>query len=131
MDWFDTGKDLFNKARKWGETIGDMTAASDNPVEKNGWMDEQQKKISTELEKSGLYLRPRFSPGYGDFPIEFQEPIMRMLDCAKKIGLTMTDSYMMSPTKSVTAIIGISTEKERCPISGCEACGKKDCAYRR
>ena len=50
---------------------------------------------------------------------------MRMLDCAKKIGLTMTDSYMMSPTKSVTAIIGISTEKERCPISGCEACGKK------
>ena len=34
MDWFDTGKDLFNKARKWGETIGDMTAASDNPVEK-------------------------------------------------------------------------------------------------
>lgn len=50
---------------------------------------------------------------------------MRMLDCAKKIGLTMTDSYMMSPTKSVTAIIGISTEKERCPISGCEACGKR------
>lgn len=95
------------------------------------YCDEQQKKISTELEKSGLYLRPRFSPGYGDFPIEFQEPIMRMLDCAKKIGLTMTDSYMMSPTKSVTAIIGISTEKERCPISGCEACGKKDCAYRR
>ena len=86
---------------------------------------------AAELEKSGLYLRPRFSPGYGDFPIEFQEPIMRMLDCAKKIGLTMTDSYMMSPTKSVTAIIGISTEKERCPISGCEACGKKDCAYRR
>ena len=71
------------------------------------YCDEQQKKISTELEKSGLYLRPRFSPGYGDFPIEFQEPIMRMLDCAKKIGLTMTDSYMMSPTKSVTAIIGI------------------------
>ena len=56
------------------------------------YCDEQQKKISTELEKSGLYLRPRFSPGYGDFPIEFQEPIMRMLDCAKKIGLTMTES---------------------------------------
>lgn len=95
------------------------------------YCDEQQKKISRELEKKSLYLRPRFSPGYGDFPIEFQEPIMRMLDCAKKIGLTMTDSYMMSPTKSVTAIIGISAEKERCPISGCEACEKKDCAYRR
>ena len=56
MDWFDTGKDLFNKARKWGETIGDMTAASDNPVEKNGWMDEQQKKI--EQQQKTALLRP-------------------------------------------------------------------------
>lgn len=45
MDWFDTGKDLFNKAKKWGETIGDMTSAGINPVEKTDWMDEQQKKI--------------------------------------------------------------------------------------
>ena len=56
MDWFDTGKDLFNKARKWGETIGDMTAASDNPVEKTGWMDEQQKKI--EQQQKTALLRP-------------------------------------------------------------------------
>ena len=33
--------------------------------------------------RNGLYLRPRFSPGYGDFDIHYQEPIMRMLDCAK------------------------------------------------
>ena len=49
------------------------------------------------MEKEGLYLRPRFSPGYGDFDIHYQEPIMRMLDCAKNIGLTITDSYMMTP----------------------------------
>ena len=49
---------------------------------------------------------------------------MRMLDCAKTIGLTMTENYMMTPTKSVTAVIGASPVKERCPVEGCEACGK-------
>lgn len=95
------------------------------------YCDEQQLAIGREMEEEGLHLRPRFSPGYGDFDIHYQEPIMRMLDCAKKIGLTMTDSYMMTPTKSVTAVIGASRIKERCPVAGCEACNKADCEYRR
>ena len=95
------------------------------------YCDDCQLKIGRELGEEGLYLRPRFSPGYGDFDISFQEPLIKMLDCAKTIGLTMTDSYMMTPTKSVTAVIGASETKENCHIKGCEACGKKDCIYRR
>lgn len=95
------------------------------------YCDECQLKIGEELKKEGLYLRPRFSPGYGDFDIQYQKPLMQMMDCAKTIGLTMTDSFMMTPTKSVTAVMGVSETKERCPIEGCEACGKKDCLYRR
>lgn len=95
------------------------------------YCDEEQLRLGRELEADGLYLRPRFSPGYGDFDICYQEPLMRMLDCAKSIGLTMTDSFMMTPTKSVTALIGASPVKERCPIAGCEACRKTDCEYRR
>lgn len=95
------------------------------------YCDEKQLEIGRKMEKEGLYLRPRFSPGYGDFDIHYQEPIMRMLDCAKNIGLTITDSYMMTPTKSVTAVIGASPVKERCPVAGCEACSKTDCEYRR
>ena len=57
--------------------------------------------------------------------------VEEMLDTAKKIGLTMTESYMLTPTKSVTAVIGISDTQEKCHIKGCEACGKKDCIYRR
>ena len=95
------------------------------------YCDECQLAIGEELRKEHLYLRPRFSPGYGDFDIQYQEPLMRMLDCAKTIGLTMTDSYMMTPTKSVTAVIGVSPVEDRCPVEGCEACGKTDCAYRR
>lgn len=95
------------------------------------YCDECQNAIHEELKKEGRTLRPRFSPGYGDFSIEHQRDLIRMLDCAKTIGLTMTDSYMMSPTKSVTAVIGASTSEEKCHIKGCEACEKKDCLYRR
>lgn len=55
----------------------------------------------------GKRLRPRFSPGYGDFPLEAQKDIFAMLGCDRRIGLTLNDSLIMSPTKSVTAIIGI------------------------
>lgn len=95
------------------------------------YCDRCQTEIGMEMEKEGLHLRPRFSPGYGDFDIRFQAPLIQMLDCAKTIGLTMTDSYMMTPTKSVTAVIGASDTTEKCHIKGCEVCEKKDCIYRR
>lgn len=95
------------------------------------YCDDLQLSIGEELKAQNEWLRPRFSPGYGDFDIHHQDDILRMLDTAKKIGLTMTDSYMLTPTKSVTAIIGISDTQEKCHIKGCEACEKKDCIYRR
>jgi len=49
----------------------------------------------------------RFSPGYGDFDISYQKPILEFLDANRKIGVTLTDSFMMVPSKSVTAIIGL------------------------
>ena len=95
------------------------------------YCDDCQEKIGEEMGKEGMYLRPRFSPGYGDFNISHQETLMRMLDCAKTIGLTMTDIFMMTPTKSVTALIGAGKLRMNCPVSGCETCGKKDCSFRR
>ena len=55
----------------------------------------------------GKSLTPRFSAGYGDLPLEFQREIFSALSCEKNIGLTLNDSLLMSPTKSVTAIMGI------------------------
>ncbi len=49
----------------------------------------------------------RISAGYGDIPLELQRDIFKALDCPKRIGLTLNESLLMSPTKSVTAIIGI------------------------
>ena len=79
----------------------------------------------------GLYLRPRFSPGYGDFPLECQKALTGGLETAKRIGLTLTDSLIMMPSKSVTAVIGISPLPGNCVTAGCEACDKTDCEYRR
>ncbi len=52
-------------------------------------------------------LCPRFSPGYGDLSLELQEYIFSLLDCQRKIGMTLNDSLLVSPSKSVTGIIGI------------------------
>ncbi len=63
--------------------------------------------IKREKELIGKVTRPRFSPGYGDLPLEIQKEIFRTLDCPRKIGLTLNKNLLMSPTKSVSAIIGI------------------------
>ena len=64
-------------------------------------------RFCDEIEAKYGNLRPRFSAGYGDLSIEAQSKIFSLLECDKKIGLTLNDSYMMSPSKSVTAFIGI------------------------
>ena len=66
--------------------------------------------LSMEKALEGEKLRPRFSPGYGDLSLDIQKDIFRALDCPRRIGLSLCDSMMMSPSKSVTAIVGV-TEK--------------------
>ena len=56
-------------------------------------------------------LTPRFSPGYGDLPLSLQKDIFIALDCERKIGVTLTDTFLMRPSKSVTAIVGILENK--------------------
>lgn len=88
-------------------------------------------QIHREAEARGLRTAPRFSPGYGDFPLEMQTDIFRVLDCPRQIGLTLNESLLMSPSKSVTAIIGLGPCPIRHPRTGCQNCGKTDCLYRR
>lgn len=55
----------------------------------------------------GLSSKPRFSAGYGDFSLKHQRDILSNLEADKRLGIFLTESYMMVPVKSVTAIIGI------------------------
>ena len=74
----------------------------------------------------------RFSPGYGDLPIDIQYDLLSLLQAQKRIGLTVNDSNMMIPTKSVTAFIGLSDGEVERRSRGCESCNMKDiCKFRK
>ena len=95
------------------------------------YCDDVNEEIRMEAASKGLFLRPRFSPGYGDFSLEHQTELFRILEVQKKIGVTLTGSLLMMPSKSVTAVIGLSKENTHCMVQGCEVCGKQDCSFRR
>lgn len=88
-------------------------------------------KIHADAHSAGYSAAPRFSPGYGDFPLEVQRDIFRTLDCSRRIGLTLNESLLMSPSKSVTAIIGIGNRPIPPHTTGCSQCSKTDCIHRR
>ncbi len=104
-------------------------AAATSVIE--AYCDSCQGLLEEEMNREGKYLRPRFSPGYGDFNIRHQQDMMTFLDCPRKIGLTLTDNLMMVPTKSVTAVMGISDKPWRHKPKDCQACTKIDCDFRK
>jgi Methionine synthase I, cobalamin-binding domain len=81
-------------------------------------------------ERSGFFLRPRFSPGYGDLPLETQRPLLTLLDSARSAGVSLTESLLMVPQKSVSAVVGIGESGCAEKTGNCSRCGKTDCAFR-
>ena len=106
-----------------------MQAAAAAMVE--AFCDEENKKLREQAEEQGWFLRPRFSPGYGDFSLEHQRDFARVLEMQKTVGITLSESLLMLPSKSVTAVIGAGRTDTKCVLSGCESCGNADCAFRR
>lgn len=94
------------------------------------YCNKEQEAIRQEAARRGLYLRPRFSPGYGDLALEHQRDIFALLECNKRLGMSLTDSMLMLPTKSVTAIIGLTKNADNCHIAKCNSCSKTDCEFR-
>ena len=75
-----------------------------------GWMadymaEQLDKRIEPEIRKSGYGRTMRYSPGYGDWDLTCQGEMMRMTQ-ASRIGISLTESFIMIPRKSVTAAIG-------------------------
>lgn len=76
------------------------------------------------------YRTWRFSAGYGDFPLDIQKDLLLFLNAQRRIGLTVTENSLLLPSKSVTAIIGISENPVRHGKKGCESCKMKgSCAF--
>lgn len=85
--------------------------------------DAWEDKIVHEALERGLVTNWRYSPGYGDFPLEAQPAIVRALRADTALGLTVTQSCFLLPTKSVTAVIGLfEQDPGRKPVAPCSRC---------
>ena len=72
----------------------------------------------------------RFSPGYGDLPLTVHSAFLPLLDTGRKMGLYETQQHLLTPQKSVTAIMGIVPRTEHTPPKGCDACTEREnCNY--
>ena len=74
----------------------------------------------------------RYSPGYGDLPLDIQGSFIKSINAEKLIGLTVSKHNLLMPRKSVTAIVGIIDKKYEQHKKGCEVCKNyENCSYRR
>ena len=74
----------------------------------------------------------RFSPGYGDLPLAVQDGLLELLDAPRRVGLCANDSHLLTPRKSVTAILGVARGEIRAKHRSCLGCpARESCIYRK
>ena len=79
-----------------------------------------------------LYLTDRFSPGYGDLPLALQPQLCAALDAGRRLGLTVSQSLLLNPVKSVTAVVGLSDAPRPARVRGCAYCNLREtCTIRK
>lgn len=71
------------------------------------------------------YLTDRFSPGYGDLPLDVQGALLALTNAHRLLGVTLSDTNLMNPLKSVTAVLGLSDVPQQARIRGCNACAMR------
>lgn len=91
--------------------------------------DQLQEQIKSAVQQDGLKSTNRYSPGYCTWNLDEQQKLFGLLpgDCC---GITLSESSLMLPIKSVSGIIGIG-KKVKFREHTCEICSMKECAYRR
>lgn len=107
-----------------------LDAAAGDAIEKV--CDAAEDEIRMQFGQQGFYVTGRFSPGYGDLPITIQRDLLTLCDAPRRIGLSVTQSNLLTPGKSVTALLGISAHPVSGRGRGCGTCGlSANCPYRK
>lgn len=116
--------------KKGNYTVGLLIdAAATTAVEQVA--DQVNEVINNIAKKQGYKPTWRFSPGYGNWPLEVQKDLANIIG-TKEIGLKVTDNHLLFPRKSVTAIIGFMPGDESLPTKrGCTSCNQVDCSSRK
>ncbi len=92
-------------------------------------MDEVQDRLESLMLSRGLRITNRYSPGYCGWKVDEQQKLFRLLPHGF-CGVTLTESSLMRPVKSVSGLIGIGAAVRRAPYT-CKLCDLEDCLYRR
>lgn len=114
--------------------IKDMTLAVILDACASSLVEEYCNQLEADIKKEykNQFFTDRFSAGYGDLPITLQNSFCQVLDTNKKIGLSVSSTHIMTPKKSITAIIGIADTAQPMRIKGCAYCSMvKNCAFRK
>lgn len=94
--------------------------------------DQAEALLRQRVTAEGRYLTCRYSPGYGDWPVTVQPQAAELLDAGRQIGLYVTDTALMTPRKSVTALLGVGHRPVTGRLAGCGHCALRDrCEYRK
>lgn len=81
-------------------------------------------------ENQNFFITKRYGIGYGDLSLSYQQDVLTLLNAQKRIGLMATEAGILTPRKSVTAIIGLSKEKIEKAYRDCDDCLlRNDCKY--
>ena len=95
-------------------------AAATTAVERAA--DAAEASLVARAAERGLHCNWRFSPGYGDLPLETQPVLLAALDAQRQLGITLTPTLLMMPTKSVTAVVGMFGEPPSTGHRSCRGC---------
>lgn len=94
-----------------------------------------EEEIKADLAKNSdfpLYFTNRYSPGYGDLPLDIQGEFLKVIDAPKRIGLCASETNILTPRKSVTAIIGVATQPIKPNKRSCKNCNLQEkCKFRK
>ena len=94
--------------------------------------DAAEASVVAAASERGLFCGTRFSPGYGDLPLSTQPVLLASLDAQRALGITLSSDLLMSPTKSVTAVVGLFERPRADAHVSCGSCACRDfCLLRR
>ncbi len=85
--------------------------------------------LERHLAARGLKVTNRYSPGYCEWHVSEQQKLFRP-PAAGYCGVSLTDTSLMRPVKSVSGFIGVGPQVRRAPYT-CNLCELQECLYRR
>ena len=128
-----TAGDIFTQLTKAYNAKGDILEAyiadSMGSLTVENAMDKIQNILTDSLIKDGLKISNRYSPGYCNWALSGQKSLFNLIG-DNPVNITLSDSCLMTPIKSVSGIIGIGTDIKKREY-GCSICNNASCIYRK